>query len=402
MKNKLLNNNLVRLLIVLVVLAACACLGIGIAIYEDRSDPTNFVAKYLGKFLTQKYEEMLTFADLDGAFIPEGKFTELMKAFRAEKSIGEYEIKKPAVGPDGRYYVRVEYENIDTEAKEYWDIYLAQKKNLVTNAFTGWKIDMSQYLVSNFKVKVPSDMRLTVDGVEIDDSYAKIQNADEMNVVIKENGETVKIEPLNGEKNVEDDYTVYTFPSIIKGKHNIKAADKYTEIVDEINLEKDNSVKELKMKKRVVNDDYDGRIKEFTDEFIQIYYDNVKDRKDTSKTLKAYLADDKELRKKAKSMAQKDIEAIFWPDVNKIEDYVLKDREFSQIKTKVKYKSGDKFNVECKYNFKYMSATKTEFYDSYVSSISGKCNVKLTMTVSVVKDKLKITSIKMERENKKD
>ncbi|MBR3645193.1 MAG: hypothetical protein IKN54_02145 [Lachnospiraceae bacterium] len=401
MKNKLLNNNLVRLLMVLVVLTVCACLGIGIAIYEDRSNPTNFVAKYLGKFLTQNYEEMLEFSDVEGAFIPKGKFSELMKEFRAQKSIGEYEIKKPAVASDGRYFVRVEYENMDTTQKEYWDIYLA-KKNLVTKAFTGWKIDISQYLVSDFTVKAPSGMKLTIDGVEIDESNATIQYSEDMHTIVKENGETVKIEPIDADKNVEDDYTIYTFPSIIKGTHTLKAEDQYTEIVDEIKLENNSITKALKLKKRVVNKDYDERLKEFADEFIQIYYDNVKDRKDTSKTLKAYLADDKELRKKVKNIAQKDIEAIYWPDVNNIENYSLKDREFSEIKTKVNYKDKDKFNVECKYSFKYVSGTKTEIYDSYVNSISGKCNVKLTMTVSVVKDKLKITSVKMERENIKN
>lgn len=400
-KNSLWNNNFVRLLVAMMVLAMCAGIGVGIAVYEDRSNPTNFVAQYFGKFLVQRYEEMLVYSDVEDAFIPEGKFTELMKKFRKENDIGDYELGKPQVDDNGRYYVRVVYENMTTGQKSNWDIYLAQKKNLITNAFTEWKVDMSQYLVSNLQITVPSNMKLTIDGVEINDTNST-KGTPASNIIIKENGETVKLNPVTETNESTGDVVTYTIPTILKGTYTIKAFGSYTNIVDTIEINEDNVSKELKLEDRVVSDSYKDRVTELTEEFIQAYYDVVKDRKNSSKTLMAYLKDDNELKDSLKKYANKDIENIYWPEIDKIEQYSLAEREFSDIDMKISYKDKGKFLVECNYSFTYRSSTKAELYDSYVSSISGKVTVKLNLVYTVTGDKLKISSIKMERHNKKN
>lgn len=396
-KKKFFNNNLIRLLLALLILCGCGLLGAGIAIYEDKSNPTEYVAEYFGKFLMQRYDEMYDYVEQEGKCITEAAFVNLMSELHLEHNIGDYEFKEPVKAGE-RYLVKITYKDAETEEDKEFDIYLVKYREDFKQIVADWKISIDEYLIDDFTVKVPEGMALEIDGMLIDENSADISMAGNDAVHTAE-GETIVI---NSDDETAENYKTYHFDKILKGQHKIRAVTDYTQIDKDVDIQMNSQTMTFDTTTITIKDDYLALIETNAPEMIKEYYEVVRNRKTSGKKLLTYFIKDEKLVKKIKNLAKKDQQVIFWPDTKNIDDYNLIECDFSDLKYTAEYIGGKQFKVIYKFSYDYVSATDTALYTSYVYTISGKCTTTMELTYDITDDGIKISDISIKNKNKKE
>jgi len=403
---KILNNNLFRLFCALLAMAGCAALGAGIAVYEDQSDPTVYVAGYFGKFLMQKYDDMYEYVDVEGRCIPKEGYVALMKKLHDENNIGDYEFSKiEAIGD--KYRMRINYTDTETEAPRWMDIYLVRKRDSATQILGEWKVTVDEYLMSDFQVEFPSEMTLYIDGEEIkpnSEYFAKAKDADK---VILKDGEIIYIEPETEEITYNqldtegNNMTSYVFEGMLKGPHVFIAETPYTNIILNAEIVVNNQKARLDKANEVVKDEYVSRLTTDSQGFISEYYEVVRNRKSSSKDLLTYLKQDDALITKLKKLAKKDQKIIYWEDVKDIDKYTLTNCDFSELTPVVQYMGDNKIKVSYDFTYEYLCSTSTDLYSSYVYTIEGNCATKMDITYEMSEEGESISDISIVNTNTK-
>ena len=112
-------------IIVLVAIAACIFVGMGIAFYQHRNNPTDVGSKYLRAFIMQDYNTMYKMIDKDTSKISREKFVEKMRSLRQTYDIDSYDIGK-VESKDGTDFIRMTCTNDETKKKKYFTVYFTK------------------------------------------------------------------------------------------------------------------------------------------------------------------------------------------------------------------------------------------------------------------------------------
>lgn len=397
-KKKFRNNNLFRLFVAILIICACAGLGAGIAIVEDKSDPTEYVAKYFGKFLVQDFAGMYEYIDREDACVTKKSFVNLMTKLYMENNIGEYEFKE-LQKKNGRYFISVSYKDADTGESGNFDIFLIKYRENIGQLIADWKVSIDEHMIEDVTMLIPEGMELEMDGSVIDEKMANI-TFENSNTVHTSEGETIVVNPEDEGESAA--FTSYKFTKILKGEHQIRALTEYTQIAKDIELTENAQTISCDNADITVNDEYIKLIDKKSPEMIQEFYEVVRKRKSSSKKLLGYFADDDNLTKKLKNLVKKNQEIIYWPDIEEADDYNLIECNFSDLSYLAEYVGDKKFKVVYTFSYDYVSSTDTELFSSYVSTISGNCNTTMELTYSVTDDDIKISDIAIKNKNKMD
>ena len=394
-KKKIRNSNIFRLFVALIVMAGCAALGAGIAIFEDKSDPTEYVGRYFGKFMMQDFDGMYDFVDKEGSYITKSAFKKLMENKYRENNVGEYEFgdleKK-----NGKYLITVTYKDARTDQKKKFDIYLKKERKDITQVVADWKVSLEDSLVNDVTIKVPVGTDLKLNGELIKAGTEGVEIKDLSNIQTAE-GETIEMAP---EKSNDAEKT-YTFSKLLKGTYDIDATTDYTQIAQSVDIKNNSQKIDVDESKIAVSDKYRKILETNASEMIKEYYDVVRNRKTSGKKLLTYFKNDKKLVDNVKKLTKKDIDIIFWPGTRDIEDYNLIKCEFSALKNTMTYIGNNQFKVTYNYSYDYESATNTSIESSYVYSLKGTCKTTMTLVYEVTDNKANITQITIKNTNKK-
>lgn len=395
--HRVVRGNLFRFLVAVIILCACAGLGAGLAVMEDKSDPTDLVAGYFGKFLMQDYEDMIKYVDTTDTFFTKDSFVNLMSDLRLAHNIGEYEFGK-VKKEGGRYIMCVSYKDAETGEDQYFDIYLKKNRKNITQFISDWKISIEDYLVQDYVVQIPEGMTLELDGVEVTNQSEGIKQM-EIDVIKTADGETIVI---NGSAENTGNNMTYKISNIIRGPHRLKATSEFTQIVKDIDVTSDNQNNVLNVSEETIRDDYLKIIETHSVDMVQEFYKVVRNRKTSSDTLKAYFINDENLLKSLKKELERSQKIIYWPDTKNIEDYSLVQCNFSEVQYTAQYMGENKIKAIYTFSYDYVSSTSTTLYDSYVSSISGTCNTAMEIVYTIENEEMKISDISIKNKNKKN
>ncbi len=111
--------------IILVAIAACILIGMGIAFYQHANNPTDEGSKYLRAFIMQDYNTMYKMVDKDTSKISKEKFIEKMRSLRQTYQIDSYDIGK-VESKDGSQYITMTCTNDQTKEKKDFIVYFSK------------------------------------------------------------------------------------------------------------------------------------------------------------------------------------------------------------------------------------------------------------------------------------
>ena len=393
-KKKLLDNNFVRMIIAVFILACCAGIGAGIAVIEEKSDPTEYVAQYFGRFLVRDFEGMFDYDDVGENAMDKDSFVALMTELKNQTNVGNYEFTKPVKKGD-RYLVKVKYTDAQTDEKKTFDIYMYRTGGVINGYFAKWTVSVRDYIVDDYYIKIPSSMKVQFDGKDLEDS--QICEAD--NAIKTSNGEIMIIKPDNPDSLKE--FKTYKLTDVIMGSHYIYVYSDY--------MEMDTTVDIFESGKRAGFVEEQAHIKKAnlevmeknSEEIIKEFYEAVRNRKSSTKKLLSYFADDKKLKKKIEKLSKSSQELVFWPGTRNIEDYSLMEINFSDLQHEAKYSGNGLYTIEYSYSYSYLSSTDTSVSTSYIFELEGDVKSVMTLTYKVDNGKLIVSDIKMDNKNKK-
>ena len=111
--------------IILVAIAACILIGMGIAAYQHANNPTDEGSKYLRAFIMQDYNTMYKMVDKDTTKISKEKYVEKMRSLRQTYDIDSYDIGK-VESKDGTKYITMTCTNDQTKQKKDFTVYFSK------------------------------------------------------------------------------------------------------------------------------------------------------------------------------------------------------------------------------------------------------------------------------------
>ena len=111
--------------IILVAIAACILIGMGIAAYQHANNPTDEGSKYLRAFIMQDYNTMYKMVDKDTTKISKEKYIEKMRSLRQTYDIDSYDIGKVET-KDGTQFITMTCKNDQTKAKKDFTVYFSK------------------------------------------------------------------------------------------------------------------------------------------------------------------------------------------------------------------------------------------------------------------------------------
>ncbi len=393
-KKSIFDNNFIRLLIALFVLACCAGLGAGIAVVEEKSDPTGYVAEYFGKFLVKDFEGMYKYVDVGENAIAKDDFIKMMSDLKSQTNVGKYEFTDPVKKGD-RYLVKVKYEDAGTEEKKTFDIYLYKNGGVAGNFFAKWTVSARDYVVEEFFVKIPASMKAQFDGKDIDESL--VCNAD--NAIRNAKGEIIVLSPKDSE-DLKSTKT-YRLTDIVMGSHDVYVYSDYMEMGRSVDIFESGKIAGFAEAQASIKKQNLEAMEKSSVELIKEYYEAVRNRKSTTKKLLSYFVDDKKLKKKLARYTEDSQKLVFWPGTRNIDDYSLVGLNFSDLKHEVTYKGNGLYSVVYTYSYNYLSSTDTSVSTSYIFELEGTVNSTMTLTYKVVGDKLLVSDFSLINKNKK-
>lgn len=110
---------------ILVAIAICILIGMGIAFYQHKNNPTDVGSKYLRAFIMQDYDSMYKMVDKDTTKISKEKYIEKMRSLRQTYEIDSYDISK-VKSKDGTDYIVMTCSDDQTKTKKDFVIYFSK------------------------------------------------------------------------------------------------------------------------------------------------------------------------------------------------------------------------------------------------------------------------------------
>ena len=111
--------------IILLAIAGCILLGMGIAFYSHANNPTNEGSKYLRAFIMQDYNTMYKMIDKDTTKISKEKYIEKMRSLRQTYEIDSYDIGK-VQSKDGSECITMTCTDDQTKQKKDFTVYFSK------------------------------------------------------------------------------------------------------------------------------------------------------------------------------------------------------------------------------------------------------------------------------------
>lgn len=396
-KKSIFNSNIFRLFIALLVLAGCAGIGAGIAILEDKSDPTSYVGGYFGKFLMQDYEEMYGYVDLEGACVPKTAFVNFMSNLRLKHDIGEYEFGE-LVKSGERFLMPITYLDGQTGEEKVFNVYLIKYRDNWTQLVADWRVSIDEYMVSDYSVEIPRGMKLEIDGTIVDESVSGVGTAGDY-VEIGE-GETLQLIPVDEAAEDRKTDIIHIF-KILKGEHRARAITDYTQISKDIKVVFNRQREAMEESEIKVRDEYLTQIEKDSSEMIQEFYALARNKKKSSEKLLSYFETDDNVVSNLKKLLKKNQEVMYWPEKENIDDYKLQKCNFTELQYTAEYVGDARYKVEYKFGYDYLLTTETTLQSSYVYTISGRCDTTMEITYSIIEGQVKISELSIKNNNKK-
>ena len=112
-------------LMILLAIAVCVLIGMGIAFYQHANNPIDEGSKYLRAFIMQDYDTMYKMIDKDTSKISKDKFVEKMKSLRQTYDIDSYDIGE-VQEKDGTQYITMTCTDDQTKQKKDFTVYFAK------------------------------------------------------------------------------------------------------------------------------------------------------------------------------------------------------------------------------------------------------------------------------------
>ena len=111
--------------IILLAIAACILVGMGIAFYQHANNPTDEGSRYLRAFIMQDYNTMYKMIDKDTMKISKKEYIEKMRSLRQTYEIDSYDIGK-VQSQDGTDYITMTCTDDQTKSKKDFTVYFSK------------------------------------------------------------------------------------------------------------------------------------------------------------------------------------------------------------------------------------------------------------------------------------
>ncbi len=112
--------------IILIAIAACILIGMGIALYQHANNPTDEGSRYLRAFIMKDYNTMYKMVDKDTTKISKEKYIEKMRSLRQTYQIDSYDIGK-VQSKDGTQYITMTCTDERTKEKKDFTVYFSKE-----------------------------------------------------------------------------------------------------------------------------------------------------------------------------------------------------------------------------------------------------------------------------------
>ena len=171
---KFRKTRLYSFIIILIAIAVCVFIGMGIAFYQHANNPTNEGSKYLRAFIMQDYNTMYKMIDKDTTDISKEKFVEKMRSLRQTYNIDSYDIGK-VEEKDGTKCITMTCTDDQAKTKKDFTIYFA-KDGFFNPTYTVdlSKVNEDENMMAN---EYQNTLRASADGV-MNRYYTAVRNND--------------------------------------------------------------------------------------------------------------------------------------------------------------------------------------------------------------------------------
>ena len=166
-KKKKLKRYLIETLKVLMMLAFCALLGMYLAVGVRAGSAKRYAKKYFSYYVTNNYEEMYKMIDCRKTqFTSFENFKNKCEGEKIYGSVSGYVLSKPVKKGDTVTFVATYKVGSDPAEKTY-TITLNKQKKKTYVFFNTWKVSVDRMTINNFRINVPPDTTVTLDGIDI-------------------------------------------------------------------------------------------------------------------------------------------------------------------------------------------------------------------------------------------
>lgn len=373
MFKKIRKSRIFSLFQILFFIGMCFAIGAGAAYIKHKSDPTDKAVYYFRAFLENDYDEMYQYVEKEeGQYIDKDMYISIIKKIRQNIKIDSYEILEPKKDGD-KYEVNVMCTDLDNNTKEKFIVRLVKKRKGL-QIIPDYNIDVSEMLVNDLRIEVPSGFKLLLNNKEVTKEQVEV--------------------------NSENKKDVYEIKSIINGEYTIAAQDKYSALKLTKKIVKDGETIKLSGDKYTASNKYEELIVKKSEKFIENFNSAVRSRNPERKKLLELVK--KNIRGKVSQYVLESQDIVYWPEIRNIDDYSVSKMELTPLKKDIIYnKKLNNYTAIYKYNYDYTSETETSLYNSYVYSLSGNCKTTLKLTYEIKGEKVVISNISIENENTK-
>ena len=159
---------------ILVAIAVCILIGMGIAFYQHSNNPTNEGSKYLRAFIMQDYNTMYKMIDKDTSKISRDKYVEKMRSLRQTYDIDTYDIGK-VESKDGTQYITMTCSDDEGKNKKDFTVYFSKHGFFnPTYLIDLSKVNENEEMVAN---EYQNTLAASADGV-MNGYYTAVRNND--------------------------------------------------------------------------------------------------------------------------------------------------------------------------------------------------------------------------------
>lgn len=159
---------------ILVAIAVCILIGMGIAFYQHSNNPTNEGSKYLRAFIMQDYNTMYKMIDKDTSKISRDKYVEKMRSLRQTYDIDTYDIGK-VESKDGTQYITMTCSDDEGKNKKDFTVYFSKHGFFnPTYLIDLSKVNENEEMVAN---EYQNTLTTSTDGV-MNKYYTAVRNND--------------------------------------------------------------------------------------------------------------------------------------------------------------------------------------------------------------------------------
>ena len=188
---------------IIIAIAVCVLIGMGIAYYQHANNPTDEGSKYLRAFIMQDYDTMYKMIDKNTSKISKDKYVEKMRSLRQTYDIDSYEIGK-VKNKDGSDYITMTCADSQNKNKKEFTVYFT-KDGFFSPSY---KVDLSKVnedeeMMAN---EYQQSLKASADGV-VSKYYTAVRNEDkkckELLALFKNNKVTNKKIRKTVDKNIK-------------------------------------------------------------------------------------------------------------------------------------------------------------------------------------------------------